>query len=143
MERKLIYVILSVIILALATILTYTYVFSNNDDLPILSNYDEMDDNTIIQNPLNNSEVSGIVDIISYVETCNCTGKTKLFVDGTFINYGVGDSIEPMFVFDGQWVEVFHNEWDTTEFENGSHEIVVLGKHDDFEDKITLIINNE
>ncbi len=147
MERKFIYVILSVIILTLAMFLSYTYIFSDNDnDLPQLSDYEisdyEMDGNTVIQSPLNNSEVSGTVDIITYVETCNCTGKTKLYVDGTFINYGIGDSTEYMIVFDGQWVEVFHNEWDTTEFENGPHEIEMLGKHDEYGDKITLIVNN-
>jgi hypothetical protein len=94
--------------------------------------------NTIIVSPSNNSTVSGLVEIIADCRICFCIGKTSLYIDGVFISDGnrTGTSEH-----DGIGYERFVHAWNASSVPDGSYQIKVLGKHKEYSDEITVIVN--
>jgi len=84
--------------------------------------------------------VSEIVTIGVEVRTCNCTGVTSLSIDDLFISNGTREEMEK---HDGVWWEIFSHQWDSTTVENGEYVLQVYGKHEQYSDSITLVVDNE
>jgi len=80
--------------------------------------------------------VSGTVNITVDVMTCNCTGVTKLYVDG--VNEGNGTPCQAS--RDG--FETFYHLWDSGAVDNGWHNITVKGKHEQYSDAVSVLVNN-
>jgi hypothetical protein len=80
--------------------------------------------------------VSGTVNITAEVVTCNCTGVTKLYIDGVFEGNGTAYQAN----HDG--FENFYHIWDSYAVGNGWHNITVRGKHDQYFDTISVLVNN-
>lgn len=93
-----------------------------------------------IYQPKEGDVVAGVVDIIVYVPSCNCSGVTKLYMEGFFHSNGIRE--DDLIKIGSVWVEVFHHTWDTTLFSNGEYSLLVLGKHDEFVDRITITVEN-
>ncbi|UCH88823.1 MAG: hypothetical protein JSV49_11370, partial [Thermoplasmata archaeon] len=94
-------------------------------------------DNTRIISPEDNAEVSGDVTITVEVMTCDCPGRSSLYVDGEFVNEG-----SPGKITTDEEHEIFFHVWDSTKAVDGEHEIKVYGKHDEYYDEITLRVKN-
>ena len=102
---------------------------------------EECETNTIegqivdIITPKDGDTVSGAVEIIAKVPSCNCIGTTKLFVDGKM--YEEGHRFD-MIGADEMYVHYFNSNL----YDNGEYELTVEGKHDTHRTTIKVTVNN-
>jgi hypothetical protein len=94
-------------------------------------------ENTKIISPEKDAEVSGTVTITAEVLACFCNAKTSLYVDNEFVSEGTREEMSK----DGNY-EVFIHEWDSTTVSDGTHNVKVYGKHEDYSDEINIIVEN-
>lgn len=100
---------------------------------------EELLKNTNITTPENNSEVYDDILIQIKIESCNCSSKPSLFIDGEFV-YEI--NLFNMENQNGKWYETYYFSMDTRNIPNGRHSIKVIGKHKEYSDEIEIIINN-
>jgi predicted transcriptional regulator len=95
--------------------------------------------NTQIVSPPRGAFVNGNVTIVAWVQTCNCTGLTELYVDGVF--HSNGTPMRTMGELNGTYFEIFEHYWDSTSSSPGWHDLIVLGKHKENFDTVRVYVN--
>ena len=106
----------------------------------VLNPVDETFKNTRIISPSSGVLVkSELIIEVEVLVICSCNSTTIMFIDGTYISNGtmVGN-----FSRNGSQFEVYSHNWSTTSIEDGSHMMRILGKHRQYFDEITFIVDN-
>lgn len=139
-SAKIVFVGLSMIIVVIiGALIGFGYAQTKNNITP--KNKENNASMVWIISPKNGSTVSGIVDVIVYNVMCNCSGVTKLYIDGKFINNGILKG-EAKTDYSEYYIQIFHHDLDTTEFNNGIHELKIIGKHNEQTCYIEINIQN-
>ena len=106
----------------------------------VLNPVDESFKITTIISPPKGSLVDHELTIeVEVLVICNCNSTTIMFVDGIYISNG---TMVDAFVRNGSRFEVYAHQWNTTSMEDGPHLLRILGKHRQYFDEITVIVDN-
>lgn len=106
----------------------------------VLNKIDESLKITKIISPVDGSTINGTLTIsVEVLVICNCNSTTILFIDGKYISNG---TMVNQYYRDDSMYEVYVHEWSTEDHEDGSYSIRVLGKHRQYIDEITVVVDN-
>ena len=106
----------------------------------VLNAIDESLKMTKIISPSDGSTINGTFTItVEVLVICNCNATTILYIDGKYISNGT--LVDQYYKNDSKY-EVYVHEWPTRSHEDGSHLIRVLGKHRQYIDEITVVVDN-
>jgi len=106
----------------------------------VLNKIDESLKITRIISPSDGSTINGTLTItVEVLVICNCNSTTILFIDGKYISNGT--MVDQYYRNDSMY-EVYVHQWSTEDHEDGSYPIRVLGKHRQYIDEITVVVDN-
>jgi len=106
----------------------------------VLNPLDESFQITKIISPINGSHLDHEITIeIEVLVICNCNSTTIMFVDGLYLSNGT--MVDTYFRNDSRY-EVYTHQWNTTSTGDGPHLLRILGKHRQYFDEITVIVDN-
>ena len=106
----------------------------------VLNKIDESLKITKIISPVHGSTINGTLTIsVEVLVICNCSTTTILFIDGKYMSNG---TMVDQYYRDDSMYEVYVHEWSTQDHEDGSYSIRVLGKHRQYIDEITVVVDN-
>jgi hypothetical protein len=95
---------------------------------------EDVDDTVEILTPVNNTKVSGALQIIVRTSACFCDEKTKLYANDIFCSEG--------HCFDSPGTDqLFVHYWNSGLRDDGEYELKVMGKHNESYDTITVSVD--